>query len=107
VAKILHLSAYRAEVRLDGTTLVWRDLYHYIELGRVRAFCEALERTNRHRVLSHGAGFSFIAAGKNILISGWDMGPMVLPAGDQAARFGIRLMAAARVKAGAEGPVMA
>jgi hypothetical protein len=31
----------------------------------------------------------------------------VLPAGDQAARFGIRLMAAARVKAGAEGPVMA
>lgn len=107
MGKVLHLSSYRAEPSLDGTTLIWRDLYHYLEIDRVRQFCEALERTNKHRVLSLGAGFSFVTAGKNILVTGWDMGPMVVPLGDEAARFGIRLMAAARVKAGAEGPVSA
>lgn|GEM_PF-6950181 len=104
---VLSLDAYRSGVTLDGTALVWRGMRHELGPDRVRPFCVALERANSSGCPATGAGFAFVPGQAVLIIDGWDMGPMVLPLGDEAARFGIRLMAAARAKARAEGPVSA
>ena len=106
-ATVISLDNYRSTVLLDATTLVWRGLRHEIPADQVRPFCVALERANWTGAPSTGAGFSFVPGRKVLLISGWDMGPMALELGDEVARFGIRLRAAARARAKSEGPVSA
>jgi hypothetical protein len=106
VSSVISMAAYRASVRLDGTTLTWQGERRQLDREQVRAFCEGLERAIYYGKPGEGAGFRFLPCRRlTITIVGCGMGPMVLPRAE-AWDFGIRLMSAARALPLAElGPV--
>lgn len=107
IAPVISLAAYRAGVRVEGTTLCWRGMRHVLESDFVIKFAEALLVVDKLGGSRCAAGFTIAADPRCLTIHGWDMGPMTLVRGNEVKRLAIQLLAAERRERGGEGPVSA